>query len=91
MSNQKPSVFGREPVMWLAIVQTGLALAAGFGLHLTGEQIALIMAFSAAVLGFVARSQVTPTETLPDVSVVPVDREDLVTDAIDQLERASRT
>jgi len=56
------SLLGREPVMYLTLIQTALALIVGFGLDLTGEQIALIMAFSAAVLGFVARSQVTPTE-----------------------------
>lgn len=52
--------FGREPVMYLAIIQTGLALVAGFGLDLSAEQVAAIMAFSAAVLGFLARQQVTP-------------------------------
>ncbi len=58
----KTSLLGREPVMYLTLVQTAIALVVGFGLDLTGEQIALIMAFSAAILGFVARSQVTPVE-----------------------------
>lgn len=50
----------REPVMFMAIVQSGLALVTAFGLSLTTAQIGAVMAFSAAVLGFVARSQVTP-------------------------------
>ncbi len=56
----KTSLLGREPVMWLALVQTALALIISFGLGLTVEQVGTIMAFSAAILGFLARSQVTP-------------------------------
>lgn len=55
-----PSIFGREPVLVLALVQTVLALVAAFGLNLSAEQVAAIMAFSAAALGFVARSKVSP-------------------------------
>lgn len=61
-TNTRPSVWGREPVLYLALVQAALALVAGFGLELTPEQVGAIMAFSAAVLGFVARQQVTPIE-----------------------------
>lgn len=50
-----------EPIMVLAVLEAGLALAIGFGLNWTGEQVALVVAFSAALLGVVARSQVTPT------------------------------
>jgi hypothetical protein len=32
----------------------------GFGLAWTGERVGLVVGFSAAVLGWVARSQVTP-------------------------------
>lgn len=53
-------IFNREPAMFLALIQSGLALAVGFGLHLTSEQMALIMAFSAALVGFITRSQVVP-------------------------------
>lgn len=59
----RTSIFGREPVMYMAVIQAALAAAAGFGLGLSGEQIGLIMAVSAAVLGFIARSRVTPVET----------------------------
>lgn len=50
----------REPVMTMAVVQAALALAVSFGLDLTGDQVAAIMAFSAAVLGWIARSKVAP-------------------------------
>lgn len=49
-----------EPVMTLAIIQAALALAVGFGLQWTGEQVALAVSFAAAVLGWIARSKVTP-------------------------------
>jgi hypothetical protein len=55
------TLFGREPVMFLSVIQAGLALGMGFGMHLTTEQMALVMAFSAAVLGLITRTQVTPT------------------------------
>lgn len=56
------TLWGREPVLFLAVVQASLALAIGFGWHLTGDQVAEILAFSAAVLGLITRSQVSPTK-----------------------------
>ncbi len=61
-NTMKTTLLGREPVMFLALVQTALALGVGFGIDLTPEQIGLVLAFSAAVLGFLARSQVSPVE-----------------------------
>jgi len=49
-----------EPVLALGIVQAGLALAVGFGLGFTGEQVGLVVAFTATVLSFIARNRVTP-------------------------------
>ena len=49
-----------EPVLTLSVIQAGLALLVGFGLGWTGEQVALSVSFSAAVLGWIARRQVTP-------------------------------
>lgn len=54
-----------EPVMVLALIEAGLALAAGFGLDWTAEQLSLVVAFSAALLGLIARAQVTPMRKLP--------------------------
>lgn len=50
----------REPVMTMAVVQTGLALAMSFGFSLTAQQVGAIMAFTAAVLGWIVRQKVSP-------------------------------
>lgn len=49
-----------EPVAITALVGAILALAVGFGLPVTVEQQALIMAALFAILGVLTRSQVTP-------------------------------
>ena len=54
------TILDREPVMFMAVIQAGIALAVSFGLNLDGMQTGAIMAFSAAVLGLFARSRVTP-------------------------------
>ncbi len=53
-------MFGREPAAILGLIQAGLALAIGFGLQLSGEQTALVMAFSAAFVAIITRQSVTP-------------------------------
>jgi hypothetical protein len=50
--------FAREPAVWLGLIQAGLALGVGFGLHVTTEQMGLIMAFAAAVAAVVIRQNV---------------------------------
>lgn len=60
------NLWGRQPVMILAVVQAGIALGVGFGAHITIEQMGLLMAFTAAVLGLLTGSQVTPMATLPE-------------------------
>lgn len=54
-------LWNNEPAMFLAVVQSILALVVSFGLNLTPEQIGSIMAVSSAILGLITRSQVTPT------------------------------
>jgi hypothetical protein len=49
-----------EPVMTMALVQAAVAMGVGFGLNWTPEQIGLVLAFTAAMLSFIARQQVTP-------------------------------
>lgn len=49
-----------EPVLTLAVVQAGIAMLVGFGLQWTGEQVSLVVTFSAALLGWVARQKVQP-------------------------------
>lgn len=53
-------IWNREPVLSLALVQAAIGLATAFGLNLSGEQVAAVMAFTATLLGWVAREQVTP-------------------------------
>ena len=53
----------REPAIIIALVQTAIALVVSFGFDLTVEQVGAIVAVSAAILGVVTRSKVTPTPT----------------------------
>ena len=57
------NLWGREPAMVLAFVQTVLVLAVTFGLKLTPEQTGAILALTAVVLGLITRSQVSPSTT----------------------------
>lgn len=50
-----------EPVLLTALVSAVLALAVAFGLHLSKEQTAAILAVVNAGLALVVRSKVTPT------------------------------
>jgi len=60
-------ILNREPVAILAVVQTVLALVVSFGFGLSGEQVGAIMATSAAVLGLLARSKVSPVDEYGDL------------------------
>jgi len=53
-------IFGREPALWLTLIQTAIALAVGLGLPVTGDQVGLINAAAAAVLALVAAVAVRP-------------------------------
>jgi hypothetical protein len=58
-------LWGREPAMFVAVVQTILALGVAFGLNLTAVQTGAILAATSALLGLVTRSQVTPNGSIP--------------------------
>ena len=58
-------LWDNEPAMILAVINAAIALGLAFGLTLTPTQIGAIMAFVAAVLGFITRSQVTPNANVP--------------------------
>ena len=60
------TLWGREPALILAAVQAIVALVVAFGLDLTPEQVGGILAASAALLGVLTRSQVTPVSTITD-------------------------
>lgn len=51
----------QEPALVVGLVQAGIVLGVSFGLDLTEVQTASILAFTAAVLALVTRSQVSPT------------------------------
>lgn len=53
-------MFKREPVLWMAVVQALLGVVVAFGVGLSADQTAAIMAATAAVLALVTRTQVTP-------------------------------
>lgn len=59
------NLFNREPAMIVALLQAAIALGVSFGLQLTSEQIGTIMAFTAAILGLITRSQVSPNGGKP--------------------------
>ena len=50
----------REPALVTGLVAATIALVISFGLELSKEQVGAILAFVAAILAFVTRSQVTP-------------------------------
>lgn len=59
------TLFNREPVLFMAVVQAGIALGLAFGLTLTATQIGAILSFTAAVLGLITRTQVTAKGSPP--------------------------
>lgn len=54
------TILGREPAAIAAFVQAIIALGVGFGLRLSGEQVALIMTVVTLGLGLIVRQSVTP-------------------------------
>lgn len=50
-----------EPALLSGLVSAIIALAVGFGLDISADQVSLIMAVVAAVMAIVVRQQVTPT------------------------------
>lgn len=44
-------IFGREPAAWAGVIKVALALAVAFGLGWTNEQVGLVNAAAAAILG----------------------------------------
>lgn len=56
----------REPALLMAAIQSALALVLAFGIELTVEQAGAILAVSAAILGLVTRSQVSPHVPEPE-------------------------
>jgi len=53
-------LFNREPALVLAAIAAIVSLAIGFGVNVTTEQLALINAAAAAIVGLIVRSRVEP-------------------------------
>jgi hypothetical protein len=53
-------VIKREPVLFQGVIQAGLSLGVVFGLRLSGDKVSAVLAFSAAALALLTRTQVTP-------------------------------
>lgn len=58
-------MFNREPALIMAAVQAVIAVAVGFGLEWSGEQVSLVTVAAAAILGLVVRQKVTPVDSAP--------------------------
>jgi hypothetical protein len=57
----------RYPNVLLGVIRAGLAMAVGFGVGLTGEQVALVVVFSEAVFTAISTALSTPVNS-PTVS-----------------------
>jgi len=60
------SYIRQEPVLFQALIQAALALLVAFGSHLSAGQVGSLVAFSAALLSFLTRTQVTPVANPKD-------------------------
>jgi len=49
-----------EPVLLLSAIEAAIGLVAAFGLRLTPEQVAAVLAASGAILAVIGRQSVTP-------------------------------
>lgn len=78
------TLWGREPALIVAAIQAVLALAIGFGLPVSPEQLALIVAAMTAVLGVLVRSQVTPAAALPPEGHDPIPGTTLPDDTVER-------
>ncbi|SEO83684.1 hypothetical protein [Actinacidiphila rubida] len=48
-----PTIFRREPALWLALIAVAVKLVTAFGLNLTSDQQAVINAVAAALVGLI--------------------------------------
>ena len=57
---KKGTILGREPILFMAVIQALIGLTVSFGMTFTADQTASIMVLTGAILALIARSQVTP-------------------------------
>lgn len=58
------NVIVTEPALIVGLVQSAIGLGTAFGLGWTGEQVAVVLAFTGTLLSVIARSMVTPMATV---------------------------
>jgi hypothetical protein len=63
-------IFGREPALVLALLASVLKLGAAFGLHVTGDQQALINATAAALVGLAVAAAAHDSLSAPILGVI---------------------
>lgn len=63
-------IWKREPALFLGLINSILALVAAFGVGLSADQTATILAVSSALLALLTRQAVTPTFKVQNYSKV---------------------
>jgi hypothetical protein len=71
MSKKRPSLWSREPVAIVNLVQAAIVLLVSFGLKLSAEQIGAILTFTTVVAGFVTRQTVTSPANAKALAAAP--------------------
>jgi hypothetical protein len=86
MTTKAGTIFGREPALIYALINSGIAVAVTFGLQLDPNQIGAILVFTNMALAFATRQAVVPNVThlaevsdalykgqpnMPDLTVLP--------------------
>lgn len=59
-------LFDREPALFMGVIQSLLAALVIFGVDLSDEQVAALIAVSANVLAFIVRHKVSPKTPPPN-------------------------
>lgn len=62
------TILGREPALIYGAIAAGIALAVGFGLHVTASQVGLILAFVVAVMSVIVRQSVFAPTTVDTIA-----------------------
>lgn len=78
--NRLSEMIKAEPVLFQGVIQAGLIMLLSFGFNMSADQMAGILLFTASVLTFWTRKQVTSNpnvekriaEAVPDVAVLVI-------------------
>jgi diacylglycerol kinase len=56
------NLWGREPAVIIAVVSAAISVLVAFNVPLTQAQTAALMGLAMAIVGFITRTQVSPTK-----------------------------